>query len=109
MSITAYVGIPGSGKSYEVVNSVIVAHFKKGRRIVTNIEGLDESKLITFCLETDKQLQFEQLGKIIHVTDEQCQHADFFPFKGATETLCQPGDLICLDEVWRIFPSEHIQ
>nr|DAX54625.1 MAG TPA: zonular occludens toxin [Inoviridae sp.] len=33
MAILAYVGIPGSGKSYEVVSSVILEHFKKGRRI----------------------------------------------------------------------------
>ncbi|MFC1047207.1 zonular occludens toxin family protein [Pasteurella multocida] len=108
MSITAYIGIPGSGKSYEVVNSVIVPHFKQGRRIVTNIDGLDENCLINFCLDEEKNLVFEQLGKIIYVTDEQCQHEDFFPYKGSQNTVCQPGDLICLDEVWRIFPKEQI-
>lgn len=107
MSITAYVGIPGSGKSYEVVSSVIVEHFKQGRRIVTNIEGLNESALISFCLE-DKSLKFEDLGQIIHVTDEQCQQDDFFPYKGSENTICKAGDLICLDEVWRIFPKEQI-
>ncbi|MGC6394504.1 zonular occludens toxin family protein [Pasteurella multocida] len=108
MSITAYVGIPGSGKSYEVVSSVIVEHFKRGRRIVTNIEGIDENKLINFCLEDDKNLTFEQLGKLIHVTDEQCQQEDFFPYKNSQDTLCRAGDLICLDEIWRIFSTENI-
>ncbi|WP_081251346.1 zonular occludens toxin domain-containing protein [[Haemophilus] ducreyi] len=74
MSITAYVGIPGSGKSYEVVNSVIVAHFKKGRRIVTNIEGLDESKLITFWL--DPVLVNDNRRVSFKVTQAQ----DFMPF-----------------------------
>ncbi|WP_334054530.1 zonular occludens toxin family protein [Pasteurella multocida] len=108
MSITAYVGIPGSGKSYEVVSSVIVEHFKRGRRIVTNIEGIDENKLINFCLEDDKNLTFEQLGSLIRVTDEQCQQEDFFPYKGSENTLCRAGDLICLDEIWRIFSTENI-
>ena len=46
MAILAYVGIPGSGKSYEVVSSVILEHFKKGRRIVSNIVGVTTVKII---------------------------------------------------------------
>ncbi|UXN37986.1 hypothetical protein N8E87_05910 [Avibacterium paragallinarum] len=106
MAILAYVGIPGSGKSYEVVSSVILEHFRKGRRIVSNIEGVSQEKLINYCIKKgDKE---SDLGEFISVTDEICQQPDFFPYKGAIKTVCSAGDLICLDEVWRIFPSDKI-
>ncbi|OOF45592.1 hypothetical protein BKK52_12325 [Rodentibacter trehalosifermentans] len=106
MAILAYVGIPGSGKSYEVVSLVILEHFRKGRRIVSNIEGVTQEKLTHYCIKKgDKE---SNLGEFISVTDEICQQPDFFPYKGATETVCNAGDLICLDEVWRIFPSDKI-
>ena len=81
MAILAYVGIPGSGKSYEVVSSVILEHFKKGRRIVSNIVGVTQSKLFDYCVS--KGATPEDLGEFISVSDEQCQQADFFPYKGA--------------------------
>lgn len=106
MAILAYVGIPGSGKSYEVVSSVILEHFRKGRRIVSNIEGVTQEKLTHYCIKKgDKE---SNLGEFISVTDEICQQPDFFPYKGASETVCCAGDLICLNEVWRIFPSDKI-
>lgn len=109
MAISAYVGIPRSGKSYEVVSSVIVEQFKKGRRIVTNIEGINEQALIDYCLR-DKSVKDGSLGTLIKVTDADCVRDDFFPYKGAeVETICKPGDLICIDEVWRVFPSDNIK
>ncbi|EPZ1805653.1 zonular occludens toxin domain-containing protein, partial [Escherichia coli] len=41
MPISAYVGSLGSGKSYEVVSSVIVPACASGRRVVTNIYGIN--------------------------------------------------------------------
>ena len=42
MAISAYVGVPGSGKSYEVVKSVILPAIATGRRVVSNVYGLDK-------------------------------------------------------------------
>ncbi|SUX73736.1 Zonula occludens toxin [Citrobacter freundii] len=42
MAISAYIGIPGSGKSYEAVCNVIIPAFTSGRRVVTNIYGLQK-------------------------------------------------------------------
>lgn len=106
MAILAYVGIPGSGKSYEVVSSVILEHFKKGRRIVSNIEGVTHQKLVDYCVANGTEPK--DLGEFVSVDDETCQRADFFPYKGADTTICNAGDLICIDEVWRIFPSDKI-
>ncbi|QLB14722.1 hypothetical protein A6B39_04275 [Mannheimia granulomatis] len=108
MAIFAYTGIPGSGKSYEVVSSVILEAFKKGRKIVTNIEGISEDRLVEYCSKDNKKITREHLGALLKVTDEECQQENFFPYKGSENTICQAGDLICLDEVWRIFPSDKI-
>jgi zona occludens toxin len=45
MPITAYTGLMGSGKSYECVSSVIVPAIKKGRRVVTNVDGIDSDAM----------------------------------------------------------------
>ena len=37
MSISAYVGMPGHGKSYGVVKHVIIPALKKARKVYTNI------------------------------------------------------------------------
>lgn len=109
MAISAYVGIPGSGKSYEVVLSVILENYIKGRRIVTNIEGISDDKVRDYCL-IKKGAKEEDLGSLIKVTDEDCQRDDFFPYKGSYgSTICKAGDLICIDEVWRIFPTNEIK
>lgn len=109
MAISAYVGIPGSGKSYEVVLSVILENYIKGRRIVTNIEGISDDKVSDYCL-TKKGAKEDDLGSLVKVTDEDCQRDDFFPYKGSYgSTICKAGDLICIDEVWRIFPTNEIK
>lgn len=109
MAISAYVGIPGSGKSYEVVLSVILENYIKGRRIVTNIEGISDDKVRDYCL-TKKGAKEEDLGSLVKVSDEDCQRDDFFPYKGSYgSTICKAGDLICIDEVWRIFPTNKIK
>ena len=43
MAISAYVGLPGHGKSYEVVKSVIIPAIASGRRVVSNIYGLKQT------------------------------------------------------------------
>lgn len=107
MAINAYIGVPGSGKTYEVVKSVLYPAFVAGRRIVTNIEGVEHQKFVEFAISENKSINADQLGTIIKVTDEECAKDNFFPHKNAEdETVAKYGDLICLDEVWRIFPNE---
>lgn len=105
MAILAYVGVPGSGKSYEVVSSVIVPAVCEGRRVVTNIVGMDNDKLQAYCEDNFKKHPAET-GSVISVSDEQVKQGDFFPYKGGENTFCQPGDLICIDEAWRIWEND---
>ncbi|OKX16986.1 hypothetical protein AWP89_00845, partial [Escherichia coli] len=48
MAISAYVGIPGSGKSYEVVSSVIIPACMSGRRVISNIYGFSAGGIYDF-------------------------------------------------------------
>ncbi|MFJ5359703.1 zonular occludens toxin family protein [Pectobacterium sp. CHL-2024] len=107
MAISAYVGVPGSGKSFEVVRSVIIPAVAQGRRVVSNIYGLNPEKIYEFVRRNNKT---ENIGEVISVTNEQVQDEYFFPYKNALtdgkNTFCQAGDLICVDEAWRIWGSD---
>lgn len=107
MAISAYIGVPGSGKSFEVVRSVIIPAVAQGRRVVSNVYGLNPEKIYDFIRKNNKT---EIMGEVIHVTNEMVQDELFFPYKGAEtdgkETFCRAGDLICVDEAWRIWGSD---
>lgn len=107
MAITAYIGVPGSGKSYEVVKSVIIPAVASGRRIVSNIYGLNHEAIVQYCYK-NKLIKDDVLpGEIIHVENERVISPDFYPVKGNQhKSLCQPGDLIILDECHRFFTSD---
>ncbi|EAU7573398.1 zonular occludens toxin [Salmonella enterica] len=108
MAITAYIGTPGSGKSYEIVRSVIIPAICSGRRIVTNIYGLSYEKIIEYC-EKHKLLKDDiSIGEIIHVENKRVTEPDFFPVKeNQDNSLCQPGDLVILDECHRFFVTDR--
>ncbi|AXC69228.1 zonular occludens toxin [Salmonella enterica subsp. diarizonae serovar 59:z10:-] len=108
MAITAYIGTPGSGKSYEIVRSVIIPAICAGRRIVTNIYGLSYENIIEYC-EKRKLLKDDiSVGEIIVVENKRITEPDFFPVKeNQDKSLCQPGDLVILDECHRFFSSDR--
>ncbi|EIM1059101.1 zonular occludens toxin [Salmonella enterica] len=108
MAITAYIGTPGSGKSYEIVRSVIIPAICAGRRIVTNIYGLSYENIIEYC-EKHKLLKDDiSAGEIIVVENDRITERNFFPVKeNQDKSLCQPGDLVILDECHRFFSSDR--
>ncbi|HHR9067855.1 TPA: zonular occludens toxin domain-containing protein [Salmonella enterica subsp. enterica serovar Birkenhead] len=108
MAITAYIGTPGSGKSYEIVRSVIIPAICSGRRIVTNIYGLSYENIIDYC-ERKKLLKDDiSVGEIVCVENERIIQRNFFPVKeNQDRSLCQPGDLVILDECHRFFSSDR--
>ncbi|WP_263062799.1 zonular occludens toxin family protein [Dickeya dadantii] len=107
MSITAYIGINGSGKTYEVVRSVILPAFLNGRRVVTNIAGVTNEKFIEF-ISSDEKLVNIQHGEIVPVSDNDVNSDNFLPYKGFLSSFCQPGDLICIDEAWRFWETDKM-
>ncbi|MDX7986503.1 hypothetical protein FE392_04020 [Xenorhabdus sp. 12] len=106
MPITAYVGLPRSGKSYEVVKSVIVPSIAHGRRVISNIYGLNEEKIKAYCLKQYKRLTPEKLGSLVLVDNNQCLDEHFLPSMENQSTFCQAGDLVVIDEVWRVWGSD---
>lgn len=86
MSINAYVGLPRSGKSYNVVKHVIIPALKAGRLVVHNMM-LDHDAL----LSEYPQGRLEKLPE--GCTAEQLV------------LLCPPGAVIVLDEIWRYWPA----
>src|SRR5512135_2244692 len=81
MAITAYTGLQGSGKSYEVVKNVILSNLLAGRDVVTNIYGLKDEDIKAYLVEK-YQAQLDKLGKIKHVTNEEVTLPFFFPWEG---------------------------
>lgn len=97
MAINCYVGLMGTGKSYEVVSSVVVPAIRAGRRVVSNIAGLNNDAIRDYCV-SKFELELEQLGEVVNVTDEQVRSVKFFPDHsaaqgGASDAIVLPGDL----------------
>jgi zona occludens toxin len=110
MPINVYTGLMRSGKSYEVVSQVILEAVAQGRRVVTNVDGIDNDLIQTYVADSRK-LDASSLGQVVHCTNEQVFKPDFFPFyddkkSSVTDTFCQPGDLVCIDEAWRFWGTD---
>jgi zona occludens toxin len=99
MAITAYTGLPGNGKTYEVVKEVLLPALASGRRIVTNIAGIHFDLMRAYLVENE---QGANVGEIVAVTSAQVGDLNFFPTDekpdGAT---VHGGDLVVIDECWR--------
>jgi zona occludens toxin len=108
MAINAYCGLQGSGKSYEVTSSVIVPAIAAGRRVVTNIDGIDESAIHSHLRGKGKLRSSEPLGSVLVVDNDRISQPDFFPDKRTTgaKPVVEPGDLVVIDEAWRFWPSD---
>ena len=109
MAINVYTGLMGSGKSYEVVAEVIVPAIAQGRRVVTNVDGIDQEKIHAY-IEASYSPVPDVLGDVVHVTNGDVFDAKFFPYYDSdktahTDTTVQPGDLVCIDEAWRFWPA----
>lgn len=106
MPIFAYVGRPRSGKSYEVTSVVILGALRDGRRVVSNIAGLNYQAMVDMLLA--EGIPIEKIGKLVHVTNEQVAKPSFWRTDqdeaSGFESFIQPGDLVALDEIWRFFP-----
>lgn len=88
MAITAIVGRPGHGKSYSACEIAIIPALQEGRALYTNIPLHDDA------------IARDYPGARVHyVTLDQTtmQSPDFWQF--------EPGALVILDELWRVWPS----
>ncbi|GJN44776.1 zonular occludens toxin domain-containing protein [Pseudomonas tohonis] len=86
MALNGYFGIPGSGKSYSIVEYVIIPALQKGRHVVTNIP-LKADLLVQVFGGRITQLELDALE------DEDLP--DKIPH----------GAVVIIDECWRRWPS----
>jgi len=89
VSIYAYTGLPGSGKSYSVVEHQIIPALKSGRRVATNV-----------ALRFDKLREAFPGAELVELPTAKVQ-AD----PATIYEYVQPGTVLVLDEVWRLFPA----
>lgn len=105
MPINVYTGLMGSGKSYECVTSVIIPAVKLGRRVVTNVDGIDSDAIRAYCVEKFGTPQ-DKLGHVVHCKNDDVPKVNFLPHGADVDTFCKPGDLICIDEAWRFWGTD---
>lgn len=112
MSLKAYCGIPGSGKTYEVVSVVILGALARGRRVITNIAGINHQAMADHLV--DQGVDADKVGQIVTVPHERVTDADFWLTESGNaqakaqgfdnaELRILPGDLVALDEIWRFW------
>jgi zona occludens toxin len=88
MSIVAYVGLPGHGKSYGIVENVIIPSLKQKRNVYTNIPMNTEKCQADFGLSV---IPFDPVDIIKN------------PFWFRDVFIA--GSIFVLDEVWRLWPA----
>ncbi|GHT92014.1 membrane protein [Betaproteobacteria bacterium] len=101
MSIKCYTGRMGSGKSYEVVTVVIFGALKTGRRVVSNIAGLNFEAMRDHLLK--EGVSEDKIGEIVSIEHDDVMKDNFWLAEGVTDAFLKPGDLLVLDEVWRFW------
>lgn len=108
MSIKLYTGLQGSGKSYEVVSVVILGSLREGRRVVSNIAGLNYEAMRALLVE--EGIEPANVGTLLQVQHEDVVKANFFRTDTdevtRTETIIQGGDVVVLDEIWRFWEKD---
>jgi zona occludens toxin len=102
MAINVYTGTMGSGKSYEITLNVVLPAVLAGRRVVTNIAGIDEARILEYLRSKNPEHQ-GNFGAIAHIEDNQISQPGFFPDESKPEitSVVRPGDLVVIDESWR--------
>lgn len=106
MPINAYTGLMGSGKSFECVVSVIIPAIRLGRRVVTNVDGIDNDAIRAYCQEKFN-CKPENLGTVVHCKNEDVSKADFLPYGIEVDTFVKAGDMVCIDEAWRFWGADN--
>lgn len=95
----------GSGKTYEVASVVILGALRSGRRVVSNIAGLNFDLFKQLLLE--EGIPEGQIGTIVQVSHEEVLKPLFWrtdkDIEEGIEAFVQPGDLLALDEIWRFW------
>jgi zona occludens toxin len=115
MPINAFGGGPGTGKTYGVMEHVIIPAIAKGRFVITNIDGLQDEAIYEFVNETCYKGKIFCIGHIRHCDRAAPEREDFFPGQDSLDkampvpTPDAPcvvgGDLVVIDEATRYWST----
>lgn len=113
MSIVCYIGLPGAGKTYTVVKEVIVPALRQGRKVITNVDGVNARAIAEYL-----QLTQEEINDLLVVgssddfgpaTDTALNIRSLFPREGVDprkDHSRQYRDaVIVIDEIQNIYPA----
>lgn len=108
MPVRLYVGPSGSGKTYEVVKNLILPALQQGRRVITNIAGLEYDLMKLYTKKKLPDYDLQKFGILENVDTDTVNHPLFFRHEHDTRdkitSYIQAGDLVCIDEIWRYLP-----
>lgn len=108
MAISLYTGLPGAGKSYEVIKNVILPALASGRVVVTNLDGFDVSAAADL-LEKDGA---EAAGEVVVFARADLLRPGFFPVRSAAGGYVASqwvplGALVVVDEAPFVWGSDR--
>lgn len=95
----------GSGKSHEGTRAAIVPALLAGRRVVSNVEGLNEDALRSYL---KRRHRFDlPAGRVVCVPTSRVSEPKFFPADaGDASAVVMAGDLVVLDEAWEYWGED---
>lgn len=115
MPINAFGGGPGTGKTYGVMEHVILPAIAKGRFIITNIEGLNFDEIYEYVAKEFYKGKIICIGHIRRCDRNAPEEESFFPGVDALDkatpvplpdapNVCG-GDLVVVDEATRYWSA----
>jgi zona occludens toxin len=103
LALNLYTGKPAAGKTFEVVANVIVPAIAAGRRVVSNIDGLNFEKICEYIMAKGLMGKLP-MGEIVLVDTKQIQGNAFFcNSQDDVSSVVRAGDCVVLDETWRFW------
>jgi zona occludens toxin len=106
MAIMVYTGVMGSGKSYEGISTAALNALRQGRRVVTNIAGVN-FEAIRDHLGPMKDGALLSEDRVVVIQSKRITEPHFF-FDPEVEadSVVKPGDLVLIDEVWAFWGKD---
>jgi zona occludens toxin len=98
MALTLYTGVPGSGKSYALVEQVLIPAVRDGRTVRTNLAGVKPADVVAYVQRKWPDCDF---GQVLLFDGPETLSGSFFPDpeRPNLPSTMQPGELLIMDEI----------
>ncbi|MBU9542858.1 zonular occludens toxin domain-containing protein [Burkholderia multivorans] len=115
MAINLITGLMGGGKTFQAIKYMLIPAYAKGRKIITNIKGIDIEKLNAYCIKHFK-VKEEDFGQIVLVNDNQINNSNFYPVLidinnheviDDSQSVVKSGDVVIIDEAGQFYREKQ--